>query len=146
MAALRRVLYADFLRPGGPDNQRYEEVPDAAALLKAVEDALADYNAQVLVEACTARGPFTDSVLILLSLLQSKSRLDLVIFQYAAEHICRISRIIKQPYGNALLVSLLLVHASMRYGIWPQGAPCTQGAPCRQRCAWKQQAAAITPC
>jgi dynein heavy chain len=46
MTALRRVLYADFLRPGGPDNQRYEEVPDVSALLKSVEDALADYNAQ----------------------------------------------------------------------------------------------------
>lgn len=39
--------------------------------------------------------------------LQNKSRLDLVVFRYAAEHMTRISRIIKQPYGNALLVSCL---------------------------------------
>eukprot|EP00879_Flechtneria_rotunda_P029009 GHRR01031260.1.p1 GENE.GHRR01031260.1~~GHRR01031260.1.p1 ORF type:complete len:208 (+),score=79.53 GHRR01031260.1:43-624(+) len=51
-------------------------------MLKAVEDALADYN------------------------IQMKSRLDLVVFRYAAEHVCRISRIIKQPYGNALLVGM----------------------------------------
>lgn len=41
---------------------------------------------------------------VVLSLVQNKSRLDLVVFRYAAEHLSRISRIIKQPYGNALLV------------------------------------------
>lgn len=47
--ALRGVLYGDFLRPG-VDNQRYEEVTEPAQLLKAVEDALAHYNAQVGVD------------------------------------------------------------------------------------------------
>lgn len=44
-------------------------------------------------------------ILLVCPLLQNKSRLDLVVFRYAAEHMTRISRIIKQPYGNALLVS-----------------------------------------
>ncbi|KAF6265404.1 dynein heavy chain 6 [Scenedesmus sp. NREL 46B-D3] len=81
-AALRGVLFADFLQPGGAEAARYQEAADTGKLLKAVEDALADYNAQV------------------------KTRLDLVLFGYAAEHICRINRIIKQPYGNALLVGV----------------------------------------
>ena len=53
---------------------------DQGRLLKCIEDYLADYN------------------------VQSKTRMDLVLFQYAAEHVCRIMRIIKQPFGNALLV------------------------------------------
>ena len=67
--------------PQGADNQKYEEVTDLPKLLTMVEEYLNDYNSQ------------------------SKGRMDLVLFLYAAEHICRISRIIKQPDGNALLVS-----------------------------------------
>ncbi len=58
---------------------------DQARLLTCIEGYLAEYN------------------------LQNKTRMDLVLFLYAAEHICRISRIIKQPFGNALLVSLLVL-------------------------------------
>lgn len=43
---------------------------------------------------------------------QSKTRLDLVVFRYAAEHLTRISRIIRQPYGNALLVRVIRLTAT----------------------------------
>lgn len=46
----RAVLYADFLRPGGPEAARYEEVTDTSKLLQAVEEALGEYNAQVRVQ------------------------------------------------------------------------------------------------
>ncbi|KIY97683.1 Dynein heavy chain 3, axonemal [Monoraphidium neglectum] len=86
-AALRRVVYAPFAKAaGGEGPSLYQEVPSGQQLLRAVEGALADYNTQ------------------------SKSRLELVVFAYAAEHVARISRIIRrgaqQPYGNALLVGV----------------------------------------
>jgi dynein heavy chain len=46
-AALRGVLFADFSQPGGAEAAKYQEATDTGKLLKAVEDALADYNAQV---------------------------------------------------------------------------------------------------
>ena len=85
----------------GADNQKYEEVTDQPRLLKCIEDYLADYN------------------------LQSKTRMDLVLFLYAAEHICRISRIIKQPFGNALLVG----HLGRRLALCSQFRSCA-GDPC----------------
>ncbi|PNG99861.1 Dynein heavy chain 1, axonemal, partial [Tetrabaena socialis] len=81
VAVLRNLLYCDFQVPAA-DPVKYDEVTDLPKLLSVVQDYLADYNAQ------------------------NKSRMDLVLFLFAAEHICRISRIIKQPYGNALLVGV----------------------------------------
>lgn len=46
-AALRNVLYADFLQPKAAENAKYQEATDVSKLLKALEDALTDYNAQV---------------------------------------------------------------------------------------------------
>lgn len=55
---------------------------DAARLLTVMEEYLADYNTQ------------------------TKTPMPLVLFQYAAQHVCRISRVIRQPFGNALLVGV----------------------------------------
>lgn len=76
---LRNVLFCDFLTQRS-ENQKYGEVEDLKKLLSSLEEFLQDYNAQ------------------------SKTPMDLVLFMYAAEHICRISRVIKQPFGNGLLV------------------------------------------
>lgn len=48
-AALRSVLFADFLQPGsgGAKAAKYQEAREFGKLLKRVEDSLADYNEQV---------------------------------------------------------------------------------------------------
>ena len=71
---------------------------DQGRLLKCIEDYLADYN------------------------VQSKTRMDLVLFQYAAEHVCRIMRIIKQPFGNALLVRTSHLLDACVTKSWPSAA------------------------
>lgn len=47
-AALRNVLFADFLQPGvSAEAAKYQEACDVGKLLKRVEESLADYNEQV---------------------------------------------------------------------------------------------------
>jgi dynein heavy chain len=48
-AALRDVLFADFLQPGAAENAKYQEASDVGKLLKQVEDSLTVYNDQVCV-------------------------------------------------------------------------------------------------
>ena len=67
---------------------------DQGSLLKFIEDYLADYN------------------------MQSKARMDLVLFQYAAEHVC----IIKQPLGNALLIRTFHRLGADANKSWPSAA------------------------
>ena len=75
---LRNLMYADFYDGEG----NYAEVTEMSQLLAVVEEQLVEYNQQ------------------------SKTRMDLVLFLYAAEHICRVSRVIRQELGNALLVGV----------------------------------------
>lgn len=60
----------------------YEEVVDFTRLQTAVEEQLANYN------------------------MTSDKPMDLVLFSFAVEHLLSISRIVKQPTGNALLVGV----------------------------------------
>ncbi|KAJ7290925.1 hypothetical protein O6H91_Y290900 [Diphasiastrum complanatum] len=61
---------------------RYEEINDLKKLLSFMEESLAEFNGQ------------------------TRSPLNLVLFTYAAQHIIRVSRILRQPFGNALLVGV----------------------------------------
>ncbi|CAM6076097.1 unnamed protein product [Sphagnum tenellum] len=58
------------------------EISDHGRLLQVLEEGLAEFNAQ------------------------TRSPMLLVLFTYAAQHVLRISRIIRQPFGNALLVGV----------------------------------------
>ncbi|KAK3261578.1 hypothetical protein CYMTET_29517 [Cymbomonas tetramitiformis] len=78
---LRYLMFGDFLIPGA-EPQLYEEILDSEKLLSVVQEYLSDYNAV------------------------SKKPMDLVLFLYALEHMCRVCRIIKQAGGHALLVGV----------------------------------------
>ena len=75
------LLYGDFLTQN-LDNRPYLEIVDYDKMVKVVEDYLDDYN-----QITTAQ-------------------MKLVLFMDAICHLCRISRIIRQPLGNALLLGM----------------------------------------
>jgi len=77
----RDLIYADFGDPKA-SVKVYQELTDMESLSKAMEDYLDDYNA-----------------------ITTKP-MNLVLFASAIEHVARISRVINQPYGNALLVGV----------------------------------------
>ncbi|GLI65190.1 hypothetical protein VaNZ11_008652 [Volvox africanus] len=81
LTALRSLVFADFMIPGA-DPKIYGEVRDQSAMQRVVMEYLSDFNAT------------------------SKKPMNLVIFQFALEHISRICRIITSPGGNALLVGV----------------------------------------
>lgn len=66
---------------GGLGEKVYNEVPDYASLYKTLMEALDEYN-------------------------ETNAMMDLVLFEDAMKHVCRISRIISNPSGHALLVGV----------------------------------------
>uniref|UniRef100_H2YSE0 AAA+ ATPase domain-containing protein n=1 Tax=Ciona savignyi TaxID=51511 RepID=H2YSE0_CIOSA len=82
---IRSVFFGDYMSPKvdeGASERFYDEVTDMNGLKTTIERYLDDYNTM------------------------SKAPMDLVMFQFAIEHISRISRILKQPNGHALLVGI----------------------------------------
>ncbi|KAJ0395885.1 hypothetical protein P43SY_002016 [Pythium insidiosum] len=79
------LIYGNFGDPkavAGSGKRLYNELRDREALQRAMSMYLEDYNNM------------------------SAAPMSLVLFQNAIEHIARISRVIHQPYGNALLVGV----------------------------------------
>lgn len=76
-----QVIFSQILRLDS-DERLYEEIIDRKKLLKMLEDKLTDYN------------------------MSNSSKMDLVFFEDAIYHICRILRILRQPRGNAMLIGV----------------------------------------
>ena len=75
------ILVADFMIPGA-DPRVYELIEHVNELQPTVEEYLGEYNAE------------------------SKQPMHLVMFMDALEHIVKISRVIRQPGGNMLLLGV----------------------------------------
>ncbi|XP_076022383.1 dynein axonemal heavy chain 12 [Genypterus blacodes] len=80
---MQSLLFGDYMNPEFEDDERlYAEVPSVEKFAEVVELCLNEYNQT------------------------HKNHMNLVIFRYVLEHLSRISRVLKQPGGNALLVGV----------------------------------------
>lgn len=79
---LERVLYGDYINGIDGENRPYIQIMDLKVLLTKVMEFLDDYNEG------------------------SKTPMKLVMFLDACDHVSRISRILRQPQGNALLLGV----------------------------------------
>ncbi|KAF2903121.1 hypothetical protein ILUMI_03065, partial [Ignelater luminosus] len=75
------ILYGDFLDPT-TDFRQYVQITDMEKLSNVLDHYLTEYNGQ------------------------STRPMKLVLFLDAISHVCRISRVIRQPMGNALLLGM----------------------------------------
>ncbi|KAL8212346.1 UNVERIFIED_CONTAM: Dynein heavy chain 1, axonemal [Gekko kuhli] len=75
------LLYGDFMMPGA-DVKLYELIESKETLIQVIEEYMEEYN-QI-----------------------NTTKMKLVLFMDAMEHICRITRILRQALGNALLLGV----------------------------------------
>lgn len=77
------IMFVEFLKPGmEPEDRFYEEAKDVAQIRKILDDSLFDYNSEF------------------------PTQMNLVFFTDAIKHIVRVSRLLRQPRGNAMLIGV----------------------------------------
>jgi dynein heavy chain, axonemal len=81
LVTTERLFFGDYMVPGA-DPRLYAEIQDLNVLRKTIEGYLDDFNAQ------------------------TNKPMRLVMFLDAIDHVSRISRILRQPKGNALLLGV----------------------------------------
>ncbi|XP_069580748.1 dynein axonemal heavy chain 12 [Brachyistius frenatus] len=80
---MQNLLFGDYMNVDLEDDERlYAEVPSMETFSEVVKSCLDEYNQM------------------------HKNQMNLVIFRYVLEHLSRVSRVLKQPGGNALLVGV----------------------------------------
>ena len=81
------LLYGDFIlaekkAEAEYENRKYQPIPSMDLATQVIHEFLDDFN------------------------MVSKKPMDLVLFGYVVEHICRLDRVFRQPAGHALLVGV----------------------------------------
>jgi dynein heavy chain len=76
-----KIMFGDLLKLEAPI-QLYEEIKDRGKLMKVLTGMLEDYNGNY------------------------SNKMNLVLFEDAIEHLLRISRTLKQPRGNIMLIGV----------------------------------------
>ncbi|CAG9767321.1 unnamed protein product [Ceutorhynchus assimilis] len=78
---IRNLFFGSYIEPDA-EPKIYDEISDMELLIEKMEYYLSEYN------------------------MITKSPMNLVMFKFAIEHVSRVSRVLNQPNGNALLVGI----------------------------------------
>ena len=76
-----KVMFGDLLKLDSP-TMFYEMMPDKTRLLKVLNNSLDDFN------------------------MSNSTKMNLILFDDALEHIIRIGRVLKQPRGHVMLIGV----------------------------------------
>lgn len=79
---MQPLIYGDFMDVN-QDPRLYEQFPELPKVKEVMDEALQDYNE-----------------------INTAAKMNLVLFEDAIMHCCRVSRVIRQPLGNALLLGV----------------------------------------